>query len=125
MNDIIFPLIHDENEIEDFEENDMNLLQARVQLPDGTMQSSSKFRIEIRMSKDAMIGLGKELVRAGLNEKINTNFFKHLRPIEPELISQCLGVYLHPDSCELIFTTFDFDTVEKTLQKHLSEGSLD
>lgn len=116
METISIPLSPTKGEIESFEQDDRNILNVRVQNPAGEMIDGSGYRVEIKLSKDAMIGLGTELIRAAHRESAETRVW-HLRPPDENLASRVLGVYLHPVSCELIIAGANFDTLESLLKQ--------
>ena len=103
------------NDEEFYEVNDNNILKVRIQLPTGEMIDEAGYRVEIRLSKDAMLGLGINLIRAAYSEESNTNFW-HLYPSEFGNAVQNLGVYLHPSSCQLLVSENEFEILEKELK---------
>jgi hypothetical protein len=102
--------------IEPYEENDQNILQLRVQLPSGEVVTDPRYRVELALSKDAMLGLGTALIRLACNENSDEGVF-HAHPIEKGFASQVLGFYLAPNSCELIVAQKEFGTVEEILDQ--------
>jgi hypothetical protein len=100
-------------EIYEFEER--NIVQVRVQDADGKMIVSSDYKVEISFSKDAMIGFATELLRKAYN--ISNEGIWHLRPVDKSLISQNLGVYLHPQSCEMLIVKREFDPIGTLLNE--------
>jgi len=112
MEKIVIELNPSRDKVEAYEENDKNLLKARVQLPNGEMIEGMGYRVEITLSKDAMLALGTSLIRAAHSENKKLNFW-HLHPSDKDLISQNFGVYLHPKSCELLISEEDFESIYK------------
>lgn len=82
-----------------FKKDEDNICQIRVQLPNGQLIAETAYTVELSLSKNAMIELGMELIRAAVNEN---NTIWHLRPSEKTFSSQCMGIYLHPKSCQLL-----------------------
>lgn len=117
MKNFIVDLDPPDDRVEQYEEKDANVLMVRVQLPTGEMVGGSNYRVEITLSKDAMIGLGTALIRSACLADDETNLFWHLHPSIPELISQQLGVFLHPKSCELLMSENDFESVHKIVSE--------
>lgn len=109
-----------ESREEDFKENEKNLLKVRIQLPSGEMISNSQYRVELRLSRDAMIGLGTELVRAASKQSQDLNFW-HLHPSDNQLATQILGVFLHPESCELLVSEDDFGDLDTVIAASLEK----
>jgi hypothetical protein len=100
-----------QDELESFEKDEKNIIQVRIQLPTGEMIDSSKYRVELTLSKAAMLGLATNLIRFVHNADSPYGFW-HLHPSEPNLASQILGVYLHPGSCELLVSEKDLGCLD-------------
>jgi hypothetical protein len=116
MNAVVIQLLVPEDVVEEFEKRDRNILNVRVQLPSGEMVSGNNYRVEITLSRDAMLGLGTELIRSAY--KGNTDdLFWHLHRATPTLASSILGVYLHPSSCELLISEQDYNTLQELLDE--------
>lgn len=71
-------------------------------------------RVQIEFSKNALLGLGSELIR--LANCFQEGYHTHLFPAEKNLISQKMGVYLTPDSCELIIDCASSQPIESYFQ---------
>jgi hypothetical protein len=71
-------------------------------------------RVELRLSREAMLGLGTELIRAAHRQSAEPGFW-HLSPAEPSFSSQMLGLYLTPDSCELLVAEDDLGSLDEAL----------
>jgi hypothetical protein len=97
---------------EEYERKGDNVLQVRLQLPSGEIISKGGYRVELRLSRTAMIGLGSELIRAAHREDVDKLFW-HLRPSEKDFASQALGVFLHPESCELLASSVQHGPVDQ------------
>ena len=114
MDDVLIRLAPPKDQEEVFEEKEKNILKVRIQLPSGEMISDSRYRVELRLSSDAMMGLGTELIRAAHNQNQDLNFW-HLHPADKELATQILGVYLHPESCELLVAEDDLGDLDTVI----------
>ncbi|MDD9952663.1 MAG: hypothetical protein OXT67_13975 [Zetaproteobacteria bacterium] len=104
------------DDLEPFQANENNIGQVRVQLPSGEMISGGDYRVELCLTRDAMIGLGTELIRNALNNKDSWDLAEHARPSTKDLPLEVMGMFLHPKSCELIFSGRKFQTLEEELQ---------
>jgi hypothetical protein len=102
-------------EREDFALEDRNLAQVRVRLASGEWVSGSQHLVELALSRDAMIGLATELLRAAHSEPFG--FTLEVHPVEREFASQCLGIHLSSDSCELIVASADLGTVSESMSR--------
>jgi hypothetical protein len=119
MDQILIKLkAHDQPD--EFELSDKNLLRVRVQLPSGEMIYDSNYRVELSFSQDAMLGLATELLRH-LYKEDNQQGFWHFRPATPNFSSQQLGLYLHPQSCELLISEVDHGTLQSQLDNELAK----
>lgn len=109
------------DELEQYEIEDKNLINIRIQPPGSKTIDGKGYRVELSLSIDAMLGLGTELIRTALKakEKVfkNGQFFEHLRPMDASLIVENMGVYLMPDSAELLITLKDFGEVKDISKK--------
>lgn len=78
------------DEIEDFEEKSDNICTVKVY--DDNFKLIENCRVELFLSKNGMIGLGKELIRMAQNFHVGRHV--HLDP--PDIVEK-LGVFLpHP-----------------------------
>jgi len=68
-------------------------------------------KVSLFLSKNALIGLGTELIRLAHNYKEGRHY--HLEPASKELTVQTLGVFLTPDSCELIVGCSDEKNIDE------------
>ena len=99
-----------------YETSDQNVMLVRARNKSGEINGGNQCLVEISLSRDAMLGLGTELIRSALRpgEKMLEVF-----PVDRNLASQWLGTYLHPDSCRLIiFLHEEFGTVESLLAEN-------
>lgn len=111
----------DRSKEEEYELDDKNVAEVRIQLPSGEIVSGSKYKVSISLSPDAMVGLGTELIRKGLRLKESKEesydyAVEHLEAIYSTTPCQKMGVYLTPKSCDLIILTDDFGKVENILK---------
>ncbi len=108
---------------EDFEKNDSNLACFKV-LDKQANDISDQIRyITIFLSENAMLGLGTELIRLAHNYEEGKEI--HIIPASKEKgAEQSMGVYLTPDSCELIIRCQHFESIEKYLEEYKNKTSL-
>jgi len=115
MNKIEIDLTPKEEEF--FEEGERNIMKVRIQLPTGEMIDNVNYRVELSLSKEAMLGLGINLIRAVYNDSSKVNFW-HLYPSESDFSSQSLGIYLHSTSCQLLVSENDFGSLQDVLDSN-------
>lgn len=119
----VIDLIRDRNELEPYEIADKNLIEIKVQAPGDTDFKGIGYRVELTLSLDGMVGLGIALVRKALLAKERgldeAEKFEHLRP---GFVNKNMGVYLKPNSAELLITVKDFGTVEDVMNKLKAEN---
>ena len=71
----------------------------------------------IFLSKNAMLGLGTELIRLAHNFEEGKEI--HIVPASKEKgAEQSMGIFLTPDSCELIIKCEHFEPIEKYLEEY-------
>ena len=114
-------LDNDIEQIEDYEEKDNNILEVQV------FDKNTGKRIEncypiMFLSKDGMLGLGKELIRYAKNDFHNMKH-EHLDPCVHEDESGVrLGVWVTPKSSPLIICcTDDFGTVDEVIRSNFKK----
>ncbi len=105
-----------------FELDEKNVLHVRVQLPTGEIVDGIGYRVEINLSRDAMLGLGVELIRAAHTGSQEKKLW-HMHPSDHNLASQVLGVYLHPSSCELLISQREFGDLQTVLDSSATSSS--
>ena len=66
----------------------------------GGKKVTSDCRIQMFISRDGLIGLGTEMIRLAYNFREGRHW--HLEPMSKENMVQTMGIYLTPDSKELI-----------------------
>lgn len=103
--------------IEDFEKNDSNVASLEVFDQCGSGVSGQVRYITMFLSKNAMLGLGTELIRLAHNFEEGKEI--HIIPASLEKGAQeSMGVFLTPDSCELIIKCKSFGTVDEVLEEY-------
>lgn len=65
-------------------------------------------RVHITLSKNALLGLGTDLIRLAHDYGDGKDF--HIEPINKEYVVQSKGIMLHPESCELILGCGNFES---------------
>jgi len=93
------------SEEENFEKKGENLATVWVIGPGGERIKDNNIKVQMFLSKDALIGLGTELIRLAYNFREGRHW--HLEPMSKDNIVQTMGVYLTPDSEELIICCDD------------------
>lgn len=63
------------------------------------------------LSRNALLGLGTELIRLAHNYNEGRHY--HIEPASKEMIVQTLGIFLTPDSSELIVGCSDEDVIDE------------
>lgn len=119
MKNYTVDLYPSKEKVEPYEEKDENVLMVRVQLPTGEIIEGNGYRVELALSKDAMLALGTALIRAASVGDEEMNFW-HLHPSIPELVSQDFGVFLHPKSCELLIAEKNIGNIHKIVSDTFS-----
>ncbi|MGC4114781.1 MAG: hypothetical protein QM765_09260 [Myxococcales bacterium] len=87
--------------------NGTNVVMAQVYDSRGRFLKPSEVGIAITLSRSAMLALGIHLIRAahGMAK------LEHSRPADSELITVSHGVFLHPESCDLILAQDDLGDI--------------
>ena len=110
MKEYIVRLENNYDEHETYADKGENVAKVEVWIK-GQEISHKNVRVDLVLSKDAKMGLGIALIRSALKEKPDEGHY-HLRPVEKGLISQYCGIYLHPESCDLIISNEEFGIIE-------------
>ncbi|MCT4782081.1 MULTISPECIES: hypothetical protein [Exiguobacterium] len=76
-------------------------------------------RVMISLSRNAMIGLGTELIRMAHRFEIGRHM--HIEPMEEGLVCQSMGVFLTPESSELIIMCGDEKDVDSYIAPELQD----
>jgi hypothetical protein len=104
-------------ELEDFEKANDNICQFKVFDENSNDISSLCCYIELGLSKNAMLGLGTELIRLANNFEEGKEV--HIIPASKEKgAQQAMGIFLTPDSCELVIKCEHFEPIEKILEEY-------
>ncbi|MFF2876932.1 hypothetical protein ACFVR2_11495 [Gottfriedia sp. NPDC057991] len=106
-------LANDFDEEEVFEIEGNNIAEVTVLDSNGN-NITNDCRVMISLSKNALIGLGTELIRLAHNYKDGKHF--HIDPISKGNVVQSMGIMLHPESCELIVSCGDYDSFNEYTQ---------
>ena len=98
---------------EPFDQIGDNVIKVRAFDKDG-LEISPNSRVQIDFSKNALLGFATELIR--LAYQFQDGYHTHLHPAVENLLCENLGVYLAPDSSELIINCADTKPIEKHLK---------
>lgn len=98
---------------EDFEKDRNNSARASVQNNDGD-DLTNKSRVKLFMSKNAMLGLGKELIRAA-HRKVKADVWHFYPAKEIGNIHETFGIVLMPESVEPILIDDEPVEIDKIL----------
>jgi hypothetical protein len=101
------------DEEEEFETAGDNIAQIDVMDKNGN-DITKDCRVQVTLSKNALLGLGTELIR--LAHKFSDGKHFHIDPISKESVVQSLGIMLHPESCELIVGCGEFKSFDKYIK---------
>jgi len=108
---ILVPLNPTDAEKEVYRARDENFIQVSVLRSDGKIAKDEDIRVILTMNKDAMFALGSALVRASCSTESSKGCWE-LRPASKEEATECLGVYLHPKSCQMVINLDSMGTLE-------------
>lgn len=101
-----------EEQLEDFEKKDQNLVSVEAYDDEGRKVDS--LNVHIYLSRDAMLGLGKELIRTALKTQPQEGRHWHFdKPEKGADIIQSLGVVPHPKSLNFTILEADLGTTEE------------
>lgn len=92
-------------ELESYEVGDTSLGEIRIRFPNGKILKDKRYKIELSLSSDAMVGLGASLIRKALalkavSQEIFSRDIEHVKAIDDHAVVTSLGIYLTLDSCE-------------------------
>lgn len=111
-----FDLIDDEND--EFEQLADNV--GTVLVLDKNGESAiQQSRVMISLSRNAMIGLGTELIRMAHRFEVGNHM--HVDPMQEGLVCQSMGIFLTPESSELIIACGDEKDVDSYIPPELQE----
>jgi hypothetical protein len=85
-----------------------NMASVLVQLPNNKTTWDKNYQVIFTCHPDGMLGLGSSLIRKfyEMKEHEIVSFMEHIYPINYS-VCEYLGIYLAPDSCELIILVED------------------
>lgn len=107
---------NDSNDL--FEINADNVAEIRVHNKNGNDISEEAF-VEIYLSRNALLGLGTELIRMAHNFKEGKHV--HLEPVSVEQQIQRMGVFLTPSSSETMICCNENKCVDEYIKKDEKE----
>ncbi|PEL10252.1 hypothetical protein [Bacillus sp. AFS017336] len=107
-------LVNNSDEEEVFETEGNNIAEVTV-IDNNGINITKDCSVMISLSKNALIGLGSELIRLAHDYKDGKHF--HIDPISKGNVVQSLGIMLHPESCELIVGCGEY----KTFNEYINE----
>lgn len=102
--------------LELYEKKDNNILKVSIQDSSGQMIQSKDWRVFLDFSRDAMLGFATELLRQYYSTEEGGFGMEEMMPSEKHHAVQYLGVYLHPQSCQLMISEDKFKSLEELLQ---------
>lgn len=76
---------------------------------------TSKSKVQLFLSRNALLGLGTELIRFAHQYREGKHF--HIDPAEADYIVQSLGIFLAPNSAELIVLCEDSEPIDDYFQE--------
>ena len=91
------------DKLREYAEKGDNVGYARV------LEGNNPPRILIELSRNGLIGLGTELIR--LAHDYQEGWHEHIHPAEKGLISSSMGIFLHPESSEVIISCTEFGVI--------------
>ena len=111
-----FELDDDSNDF--FEETADNVAEIRVFNQDN-LEITQTSVVEISLSKNALIGLGTELIRMAYKFKDGKHI--HLEPVNSEQQVQRLGIFLKPTSSNTIISCKDSGCIDEYISDNTTE----
>ena len=110
----------DQGILEDFEKNDANIACFQVFDLEGNDISNQIRYVGLWFIKGSLISFGEGLIRLAHNFEEDKEI--HLvSKNEKSEAQQLMGVYLSPNSCELIIKCKSFDSIDKILEEYEKE----
>jgi len=101
------------DEFDEFDKNADNVAQVHIYDNDNRVIPNAK--VQLYLNKNALIGLGTELIRLAHNYVEGKHY--HIEPADKETLCQRLGIFLTPDSNELIILCSDQNVIDEYLEK--------
>ena len=102
--DMVYKFYIDDDSHDAFEEKADNVGTIKV-YNESKEDISKNCTVEFFLSKNGMLGLGTELIRLAYNFEQGRH--RHLDPVDDELQVQNMGIFLTPESGELIICCED------------------
>jgi hypothetical protein len=115
MNSKITVSLIPDGDVEAFNEGERNLAQVRVCL-DGKSTDPSKTIVTLMLSREGMIGLATELLRA-VNRTSRASSFSELMPSQAGCMTEDYGVFLHPNSCRLNLMEVSMGSIAEAIKE--------
>ncbi len=103
----------DNDEHDEFEENADNVAAVEV-FDENGQKMGSDLKVEMFLSKNALLGLGTELIR--LAHKYVEGKHYHITLADKEMLCQRMGIFLTPNSNELIITCCDYEKIDDLIK---------
>lgn len=103
----------DNDENDEFELDSNNVGIVNVYDKNG-YKITSDTKVQIFLSKNALLGLGTELIRLAHHFKEGKHY--HITPADNETLCQRLGIFLAPDSSELIISCSDNKKIDEYIK---------
>lgn len=98
------------DEHDEFESKADNVAVLQVFDNEGN-EITKQSKVSLFLSENALLGLGTELIRLAHNYKEGKHY--HIEPASEDMMVQTLGVFLTPDSSELIVGCSDEDVIDE------------
>lgn len=108
----IIDIENDEND--DFERNADNVCTVQVTNSLGN-DISDQVKVQLFLNKNALLGLGTELIRLAHNYKEGRHY--HLEPVDEDNVCQRMGIFLTPNSSELVISCNDNKQIDEYFLK--------
>lgn len=110
MKEYVIEMVSDDEKIEKYEENDDNVMTIKI-YDENNKEITKGKKVLIFLSRNGFLGFGTELIR--YTNHYRSGQHEHLEPAETqdELI-QRLGVYVSPDSAEMIVICEDSKSID-------------
>ncbi|WP_432409583.1 Imm32 family immunity protein [Wukongibacter sp. M2B1] len=100
------------DEFDEFDRNADNV--GIVHVLDENDEVMSNAKVQLYLNRNSLLGLGTELIRLAYNYVEGKHY--HIEPADKETLCQRLGIFLTPDSNELIICCSDQDTIDEYLE---------
>lgn len=88
-----------------------NVVRAYVSQVGGGVDAADQL-VCLEISREAMVSLGIRLIELGIHKTEHAAVLAELSPVSRSLVSENLGVFLHPKSCKVVVMQADFGLVE-------------